>query len=206
VLTVPPFPRRSPAFPRERRSGTCVPPFPRSPIYGNGERGTPHLGRHPFPIADRGPSTLHLLHEPSTRRKVRMTTLAMRSAGQLHAPGRHESRALTDCCPDLDCLAYTEPTVVLDRPDADSRLAAYRCGCGERWLCSWWSASPHETSRLVTTDGRGTCTHCPASRQGCRARQAFAHQRCCRCCSHSRWPGPGGGEPAPAPTEMQPAA
>jgi len=70
------------------------------------------------------------------------TTRAMRRLDHLHVPGRRESYALTDCCPDLACLAFTEPTVVLDHPDTDSRVAAYRCDvCGERWLCSWWSAA-----------------------------------------------------------------
>lgn len=68
-------------------------------------------------------------------------TTAMHSSEHLHIPGRHESRALTDCCPDVGCLTFTEPTVVLDRPEVDGRLAAYRCNCGERWLCSWWSAA-----------------------------------------------------------------
>ena len=46
------------------------------------------------------------------------------------------------------------------------------------------------------TDDRGTCQHCPASRDGCQARQAFARQRCCWRCSHgelvgvSRLPAP----------------
>jgi len=36
---------------------------------------------------------------------------------------------------------------------------------------------------------RGTCANCPASREGCLARQQFARERCCRLCTH-----PAGGE------------
>jgi hypothetical protein len=56
----------------------------------------------------------------------------------LSIPGRHESRALADCCRDVRCLDITEPTAVLDLPDRAGRVAAYRCRvCGERWFCSW---------------------------------------------------------------------
>jgi len=36
----------------------------------------------------------------------------------------------------------------------------------------------------ATTDDRGTCRHCPASREGCQARQAARYGRCCRACTH----------------------
>ena len=29
------------------------------------------------------------------------------------------------------------------------------------------------------------CDHCPASADGCAARQRFARERCCRSCSHA---------------------
>ncbi len=35
-------------------------------------------------------------------------------------------------------------------------------------------------------DDRGSCDHCPASAEGCEARQRFARERCCSRCSHVR--------------------
>lgn len=39
------------------------------------------------------------------------------------------------------------------------------------------------TAAHTETD-RGTCVHCPASAEGCQARQTFARERCCRRCTH----------------------
>ncbi len=58
---------------------------------------------------------------------------------ELTVPGRHEARALTDACYHGDCLTFSEPVVVYDRPEGGGREAAYRCpACGHRWVC-WWA-------------------------------------------------------------------
>lgn len=33
-------------------------------------------------------------------------------------------------------------------------------------------------------DPRATCSACPASKEGCRARKLFSGSRCCQSCSH----------------------
>ncbi len=38
---------------------------------------------------------------------------------------------------------------------------------------------------LVQHNDRGTCLHCPASRDGCEARWAGTHLRCCSRCAHA---------------------
>ena len=62
---------------------------------------------------------------------------------QLNVPGRGEARALTDCCPNMDCLQPVKPAAVLDEVHGSKttqRIAAYRCPkCDAAWLCSWAS-------------------------------------------------------------------
>lgn len=73
---------------------------------------------------------------PTVRNSLVLTSQALRGVTvgphTLAIPGRHEARALTDCCP--TCMTYNTPVAVLD---ARCRHACYRCRCGDAWLCTW---------------------------------------------------------------------
>ncbi len=77
----------------------------------------------------------------------------------LGVPGRHEAKALTDCCPRADCLRPVQPAAVLDVAGAGkttARCAAYRCpSCDAAWLCWWGPAQgrPDLVARNQTAQG-----------------------------------------------------
>ena len=82
-----------------------------------------------------------------------MTSLLLMTACHgLRVPDVDEARRLTDCCPDVGCLTFTDATAVLDLPNRRGCVAAYSCAsCGVRWLCSWQLPHPSGQQVLATT-------------------------------------------------------